>query len=83
MPPVMSSEFQIDGVNYLVKSDCLQQHFPIVVDRIQKELILLHKKKAVEKTPFEATAKLRTSIGGWDVPYTLTINPQGNTFNAS
>lgn len=72
-----SSEFTIDGVPYLLESNCEYRHWSVIHDRVVKYLERVGKATAVL---FEATVEGSTSINKERVSFKLTINPQGNNF---
>ena len=74
-----SKEFAIDGVNYLLSSDCEKQIWPKLCDRVEKHLILIGSEAAkCIYGPASVTGK--TKMCNSLVSFQLTINPEGNPF---
>lgn len=74
-----STEFTIDGVPYLLKSNCEESVWPIVCDRVIKQLQRIGK-EAAEGMYGPASAEGRTMISRRSVSFKLTIHPSGNNF---
>lgn len=75
-----STEFTIDGVPYLLKSNCEEAVWSTVCDRVIKQLQRIGK-EAAKGMYGPASAEGRTMINRKLVSFKLTINPQGNPFN--
>lgn len=71
-----SAEFQINGTNYLLSSDCERRHWVVLQKRVQAWLLSGGKIHVLG----EAKNKFYHKVAGTLVHFTLTINPQGNTF---
>lgn len=72
------TNFQIDGTNYLLESNCHQHTWPRLIDKVHKYLERYG--KHVRKhygSDLSATSKGKTTIGGVEVHFHVTINPKG------
>ena len=75
-----SKEFTIDGVNYLLASDCEKAIWPKLCDRVEKHIMLIGKESAKSMYGCKATTKGCTTMCNREVVFHLTINPEGNPF---
>lgn len=71
------TSFQIDNVNYLMESDCLQADWPRLVDKVQRQLERIGKKAAAQMYGSEAVARSYTKINHRLCKFNLTVNPKG------
>lgn len=74
-----STEFIIDGVQYLLESDCEYRHWAVIHDRVVKYLERVGKETS-KSMLFEATVLGTTSTNKELVSFKLTIHPSGNNF---
>lgn len=74
-----SKEFTIDGVKYLLSSDCEKQIWPKLCDRVEKHLILIGS-EAAKYICGPASITGKTKMCNSLVSFHLTINPEGNPF---
>lgn len=70
------SQFQIDGIDYQLSSDCPTEVFPKLCDRVQKHLIR-HGAEAAKAMYGQATATGKTKFGCGLLSFKLTIHPEG------
>ena len=70
------SQFQIDGIDYQLSSDCHAAVFPNLLDRVQKHLIR-YGAFAAKDMIGQATVEGKTKFGCGVLAFKLTINPQG------
>lgn len=71
------SQFEIDGIKYMLEAECPQAVWPRVCDRVQKELMRYGKDSAKEVFGRKATSTAYISIMGRTVRVQLTVNPEG------
>ena len=78
---MFSKEFQIDGVPYLLESDCEPQIWPLLCNRVEKQLVRIGKEAAKSMYgPATVMSCTKFANARYVVPFKLTINPQGNPF---
>lgn len=75
--PIAHTQFIIDGTTYMLRSDCPQEIWPRLCDRVQKELMRIGKASAAAMVGQTGTVKSTTLIMQRNVGYILTINPKG------
>ncbi|WJN63853.1 hypothetical protein Erwinia_phage_Fougasse_00061 [Erwinia phage Fougasse] len=71
------SQFQVDGTQYLVESDCSNAAFPRLVDKVIRQLERIGKHAAAEMYGHEAVVCSYTKINHELVKCKLTVNPKG------
>lgn len=77
-----SEEFICDGTRYKLASDCPQKIWPLLRSRVQC-WIATRGKEAAAHMFGQASAKGCVTFNRILYNFTLTINPEGNNFNAT
>lgn len=70
-------QFNIDGVDYLIESNCEKADWPRLVDKVIRHLERIGKYAAKDMCGHKATVRGYTRINNRLAKYYLTINPQG------
>lgn len=81
-PTEISSEMIIDNIRYKLSSTCHQQHFGALQARVNKFLMSVGKEAAKFAQP-NSMVKMSVHMFDSHIPFTLTIEPMGNSFNAT
>ena len=75
--PMQHTNFQIDGVNYLLEASCRPQVWPRLIDRVHKNLERIGKKSAADMCGHTAKACCQTSLNKVLYTFYVTVNPKG------
>lgn len=72
------TNFQIDGTNYLLESNCNQHTWPRLIDKVHKYLERYGKHtRAYFGSDLSATTDGTSTINSVTVHFHLTMNPKG------
>lgn len=72
------TNFQVDGVNYMLEANCPQAYWPRLIDKVHKFLEKSGKEVMTKLASCEtASVRGRSAINKEFVYFTLTVNPKG------